>query len=387
MMVDFSLTEADVRLMDMARAERAAARTVSREIDRIPESETMANEDHAVVAGTVSPHAALKAEKEPISGPYITECLMTMVGHHEFTTRPAPEPFGSWIVNEFGDPAQVEAYGKYRLVIGISEPSAGADPSATTTSARYDAETDEWILNGEKIFISNINRSEGAVVLAKGEPDASGKRPFFNFVVLNETRGFKLTPPMRKLGIHYHDLGGFVMEDVRVPSLAKLERGFVNVQARFNHNRPVIAALGVGMVRSLLDFTHGKLAESGIKVDYAKGRLARSYAEDKLIRMEALWEAAWSVIMRVKWLEEQLGKGALELQTESAIAKAMGGKATRQISQGCMELLGAEGISEEYLAEKWFRDARITDIYEGPGEIHRLTIARKLLGYKKGELD
>jgi len=149
----------------------------------------------------------------------------------------------------------------------------------------------------------------------------------------------------------------------------------------------VQSALGLGICRSILDFTFGKLAETGLTIDYAKGRSARTFAEDKLIRMEALWEATWGVIMQCKWLEQQLGQTSPDFQTQVSMAKAMAGKATRQITQGCMELLGAEGLSEEYLAEKYFRDARIIDIYEGPGEIHRLAIARKLLGYHKGELD
>jgi acyl-CoA dehydrogenase len=387
MMVQFSLTEADVRLMDVTRREHESARSISREIDRRPESDPLPNEDHALVAGTISPFDALRSEKEPISGLFITECLMAMVSSSEFGTRRFREYFGTWIVKQFGTPEQVAAYGECGLVIGITEPGAGADPAAMNTNARYDPATDEYILNGEKTFISNIDREDGVVVVAKGEPDENGKRPFFNFVVLKNAPGFTLTPVIRKLGIHSHNLGGFVMEDVRVPALAKIKSGFANVQIRFNHNRPVVAANGLGICRSILDFTYEKLAEAGVKVDFAKGRNARGFIEDKLIRMEALWEASWGIVMRVKWLEEQLGETSLDYITEAAMAKTMGGKATREITQGCLEILGAEGLSEDYLAEKWFRDARIIDIYEGPGEVHRLTIARRLLGYKKGELD
>jgi acyl-CoA dehydrogenase len=387
MMVEFSVTEADVRLMELTRREHDKARAISREIDRRPESDPLPNVDHDAVAGTMSPFDALRGEKEPISGKFITECLMAMVSSSEFVARRFQEYFGTWIVREFGSPEQIEAYGECGLVIGITEPGAGADPASMSSSARYDPATNEYVLNGEKIFISNIDREEGVVVMVKGEPDENGKRPFLNFVVLKKTPGFTFTPVVRKMGIHSHNLGGFVMQDVRVPALAKIQSGFLNVQTRFNHNRPVIAANGLGICRSILDFTHGKLAEAGVQVDYAKGRSARSFAEDRLIRMEALWEAAWGIIMRVKWLEEERGETSLDYITEAAMAKTMGGKATRQITQGCIELLGAEGLSEEYLVEKWFRDARIIDIYEGPGEVHRLTIARRLLGYRKGELD
>jgi acyl-CoA dehydrogenase len=386
-MVDFSLTNADERLMDLSRAERARARTVARELDRVPESQVLPNRDHEVVAGMEAPYDALANETDEISGKFITEALMQTVSSFEFDTRRNRDTFASWVINHYGTPEQKKVYGQYAISVGITEPGAGADPSSLRSTAKYDPATDEYVLNGEKTFISNIHREDGALVLVKGEPDETGKRPFWSFVVLKGTPGFSTTPPFRKLGIHSNELAGFVMQDVRVPALAKFDGAFAKMQARLTHYRPVVAAQGLGSCRSILDFTHEKLAEAGLKVDYAKGRASRSFAEDKLIRLEALWHATWCVIMRAKWLEEQFGATSEAMRTESTIAKAMGGKATRQITQGCMELLGAEGLSEEYLAEKWFRDARIIDIYMGPGEVHRLSIARSLLGYRKGELD
>lgn len=386
-MVDFSLTEGDLKMMDVMRQERLRARTIAREIDRVPESQPLHDGDHPIVAGTVAPYKQLAETNLPISGLAITEVLMQTVGAPEFNTRPAPSPSGTWIVNELGTEEQKKAYGHLWLVFGVSEPVAGSDPSAMITNVKYDAETDEYILNGEKTFISNIDLGDGVVVVAKGEPDETGKRPFYNVVLLKGTPGFTIGQPWRKLGTRYHNLGGFSMEDVRVPAMNVLGNGFVNIQTRLNLNRPVQSALGLGMCRSMLDFTHEKLAEAGVAADYAKGAAARGKIEDKLIRMEALWEAAWGVIMQCKWLEQQLGQTSKGLQTQVAMAKALAGKATRQITQGCMEILGPEALSEDYLAEKYFRDARIIDIYEGPGEIHRLAIARKLLGYRKGELD
>ncbi|MDP3175259.1 MAG: acyl-CoA dehydrogenase family protein, partial [Phenylobacterium sp.] len=128
-------------------------------------------------------------------------------------------------------------------------------------------------------------------------------------------------------------------------------------------------------------------ARLGVDPDYAKQRTSRGMVEHRLIEMEAVWQAAWMSVMQVKFKEEQLGETSDGSRIEASMAKAMGGKAARQITQGCIELLGPDGLSEEFLAEKWFRDARITDIYEGAGEIQRLLIARHLLGYRKGELD
>src|SRR3546814_402109 len=256
----------------------------------------------------MNPYQALAEETAPISGLAITECLMQTVGAPEFNTRPAPSPSGTWIVNELGTEEQKKAYGHLWLVFGVSEPIAGSDPSAMISNAKYDPETDEYILNGEKTFISNIDLGDGVVVIVKGEPDQNGKRPFYNVIPLKGTPGFTIGQPWRKLGTRYHNLGGFSMQDVRVPAMNVLQQGFVNIQTRLNVNRPVQSALGLGMCRSILDFTHGKLAEAGIaQVDYAKSPSARSFAEDKPIRMEELWDATWGVNMKCKWLEQQMG--------------------------------------------------------------------------------
>ena len=109
--------------------------------------------------------------------------------------------------------------------------------------------------------------------------------------------------------------------------------------------------------------------------------------QEARLPLQAKLAAAWTSVMLVKCKEEQLGETSDDYRIEASISKAMGGKASRQITQGCMELLGPDGLSEEFLAEKWFRDTRITDIYEGAGEIQRLLVARHLLGYRKGQLD
>jgi acyl-CoA dehydrogenase len=103
--------------------------------------------------------------------------------------------------------------------------------------------------------------------------------------------------------------------------------------------------------------------------------------------MEALYEATSLTILRCKWLEHVGGTNSGATKVEAAMSKALGGKAARKITQGCMELLGPEGLSEEYLAEKWFRDARIFDIFEGAGDVNRLLVARSLLNYSQKELN
>ncbi|MDP3174142.1 MAG: acyl-CoA dehydrogenase [Phenylobacterium sp.] len=386
-MVDFSLTEADQRLMDVARKENEIGRKYARELDNAGEVQTRDKPtDHPSVAGTKSPDDYLAEETSPISGQHMTEAMMKMVSSSDARIRNGFDggSFGGWIVRDYGTPEQIAAYSHLKLAIGITEPGAGSDPTNMITNAKYDPATNEYILNGEKTFISGVSYHDGVLVLMKGEPDENGKRPFCTFVVSKEWPGFIEAQPIKKMGIRHHNLSGFILDNMRVPALAKIEANFGGTMGKFNHNRPLVAASTLGLCRSMLDFTAARL---GVDPDYAKQRTSRGMVEHRLIEMEALWQAAWMSVMQEKFKEEQLGETSDGYRIEASMAKAMGGKAARQITQGCIELLGPDGLSEEFLAEKWFRDARITDIYEGAGEIQRLLIARHLLGYRKGELD
>jgi acyl-CoA dehydrogenase len=386
-MVDFSLTEADRRLMDLMHRENEFGRRFARELDRTAEHiRPKVKTTHPDLAGIEYPYDILKKNPEGTSGDHITEALMHMVSAHDAHMRNEIHSFGAMVLGDYGTEEQKKNYGHLILAIGITEPGAGSDPGNMASNWRYDADTDEYVLNGEKCFISQINKAAGAVTLLRSPPDEKGRRAFNSFIVLKTDEGFHEQQQFQKLGMHEFDIGGFTMDNVRVPAIRRLAADFGATMNRFNHNRPLVAATALGACRSLLDFTTAKLAESGISVDYSTGRNDRSSAADKLIRMEALWEAAWGSTMYVKWMEQKLGATSIDYRTEASMAKALGGKASRQITQGCLELLGPEGLSEEYLAEKWFRDARIADIYEGAGEIQRILVARHLLGYKKGEL-
>src|SRR6202035_5393223 len=114
----------------------------------------------------------------------------------------------------------------------------------------------------------------------------------------------------------------------------------------------------------------------GIEIKYNSGARSRSAIADRFIRLEAMHEAALLTVMRSKWLEQQ----NVPPKVEASIAKAAGGKAARKITQGCIDILGPEALSEEHLLDRCFRDGRIFDIYDGPGEIQRLIIARSVLG-------
>jgi acyl-CoA dehydrogenase len=153
----------------------------------------------------------------------------------------------------------------------------------------------------------------------------------------------------------------------------------------FNMTRPLTAAMGLGIAEAAIDMTREELREAGVVLDYgagpgAMGRLTA--AAEKFMRLEALFEASKLTTLQCGWMA---GEG-LPNNMESSVCKAHAGSAVRQITQGCIEILGAMGISRENLLEKWMRDSRITDIYEGTGEIQRLIIARGLLDYTRADL-
>ena len=187
-------------------------------------------------------------------------------------------------------------------------------------------------------------------------------------------------------------VASLVFEDARIPrdhllggneSVArKGGGGFKGVMKTFNMTRPAVAAIGLGIAQAALDFTKDELAREGIQVDYSAPPHQRCALTQKLIEIEADIEAAVLTTLHAAWLT---GNGKPN-NTEASISKAKGGEVARTATQRCLEVLGSLGISRDYLPEKWFRDCRITDIYEGTGQIQRLIIARDILEYSAAEL-
>jgi acyl-CoA dehydrogenase len=150
----------------------------------------------------------------------------------------------------------------------------------------------------------------------------------------------------------------------------------------FNMTRPMTAAMGLGLAEAALDFTREQLEEAGFEIDYGAGLGTLPAAVEKFIRLEAIFEASVLDTQQCVWLAGQ-GKPN---NMESSVCKAHAGSTVRAVTQGCIEILGPMGASREHLLEKWMRDCRITDIYEGTGEIQRLIIARGLLDYTRADL-
>lgn len=280
--------------------------------------------------------------------------------------------------------------------MAITEPGAGSDNSSMRTTAVLDEATNEWVINGEKIFITSgklaLEESDGfCVVWATVDPSA-GRAGIKSFVVEAHTPGVTIAKQEHKLGIRASDTVALHFDNVRVPyenllgspevRQKKTSKGFAGAMKTFDASRPAVAASAVGVARAALEFTQEKLAEEGIVVDYTKSLHELTAVERDLIEMEARYKGAWLLTLRAT---AQMAHGESN-RLEASMCKYRAGEAVTWITQKAVELLGPMGYSREWLVEKWMRDAKINDIYEGTRQINQLIVARSILGYTRREL-
>jgi acyl-CoA dehydrogenase len=280
--------------------------------------------------------------------------------------------------------------------MAITEAGAGSDNSAMRTTAVLDEETNEWILNGEKLFITSgklaLEESDGfCVVWATVDPHA-GRAGIKSFVVESNTPGVNIAKQEHKLGIRVSDTVSLVFDNARIPfdnilgspevQESGTTKGFKGAMKTFDASRPAVAASAVGVARAALELAQEKLADEGIKVDYTKAAHEMSAYERDLVDMEARQKAAWLLTLKSA-VEMAYGQGN---RLSASMAKARAGETATFITQKAVELLGPLGYTREFLAEKWMRDAKINDIYEGTKQINTLIVARSILGYTRREL-
>ncbi len=282
--------------------------------------------------------------------------------------------------------------------MSMTEAGAGSDTAAIRTRAVLDEKTNEWVLNGEKIFVTAGDKSlteyeklgRGFVVVWASIDPKAGRAGMRAFVVESGTPGLRVVKLERKMGIRVSDTAALALQDVRVPSdhllgAAKVEQtteGFKGAMATFDATRPLVAASGLGVARAALEFLKAKLAEAGVQIRHGVPRQKMTNIEREVIDMEIMLKSAWLMVLKAVWMADNKKPNALE----SSMCKVKAGDVTTKITQRAVEILGPLGYSREFLAEKWFRDAKITDIYEGTGQINRLIVARQILGYSGREL-
>lgn len=314
---------------------------------------------------------------------------------------------GGAAINAVGTPEQKERFLR-RFTEGspkwgamaMTEPHAGSDTSNIQTTARLDEATNEWVLNGEKIYCTSgalaTEESNGLVVVWATVDRSAGRSAMKPFVVEAGTPGMSVVKKERKLGIRASDTVSLVFEDCRIPYdniLGTLDapkagdgngqdKGFKGAMKTFDSSRPWVAASAMGIARAAFEFTRDTLKKEGITAPYGAPKHELTSVQRDLLEMEMDIQAGWLLTVRSAAYMDQGEPNSLE----AAMAKAKAGLVVTRVTQKAVELLGPLGYSHEFLVEKWMRDAKINDIFEGTGQINTLIVARRILGYTRREL-
>ncbi|MEQ8263963.1 acyl-CoA dehydrogenase [Pseudohaliea sp.] len=385
-MVDFSLSENDERILDAMREQSRVVRRYARYYD--DNENELPPDALPEVVNFRSPYKDVEFEEGIDTPRHVLHVLVSAIqawGDYGVLMKRIGEGLGNGVLTAAGTDEQRARWQRCTLAIAMTEPGCGSDPKSIQTTAVRDG--DEWVLNGEKIFVTAGCRAEGVVVAATVDKNL-GYKGIKPFVVMKGMPGFEVSHREKKMGIRADDTATLLLNNVRVPGDHLLgacddsAAGFRAIMTALNRNRPVVGVAGVGIASAALDFTREKLKEEGIEIVWGVGKQGRSAVQQELIEIEADIEAATLGLLHAAWVS-----GGNEWKARpTSIAKAKAGEVARTATQRCLALLGGLGLSREYLVEKWFRDARITDLYGGTGEIQRLIIARDILGYSSAEL-
>jgi acyl-CoA dehydrogenase len=304
-----------------------------------------------------------------------------------------PEQIQRWVPECFGEGDEIKL-GAY----AVTEPQAGSDVRSLRTTAMLDG--DEWVLNGTKVFISNGGIADVHVVVATVDPEL-GHRGQASFVVPKGTPGFRQGKKESKLGIRASHTAEVVLEDCRVPvdnllgGMEKLERKLERARsgrssgrssgalATFEVTRPTVGASAIGIAQAAYEWTLSYFAngapidpvESYLDESSTAGRppLERQAIQQRLGDVATEIEAARLLVQRASWM----GRAGIPMTGgQGSMSKLKGGDVAMWATRTCMDLVGPYAWSTDCPLEKWFRDAKIYQLFEGTAEIQRLVISR-----------
>ncbi|MEZ4265722.1 MAG: acyl-CoA dehydrogenase family protein [Myxococcota bacterium] len=293
---------------------------------------------------------------------------------------------GNAAIGAVANPEQKERFKGLWAAMAITEPGAGSDSAAIRTTARLDG--DEWVLNGEKIYVTAGDRAQAVVVWATLDA-AAGRAAIKSFVVEKGTPGMTMLRLDHKMGIRASDTATIIFEDCRIPkdnilgsADIKPSEGFGGVMQTFDNTRPVVAAMALGVASAALEKANEILAREGVAPRYDAPAFSQGAVEAELLRLEADLEAARLLTLKAAWMADN----AVPNSMEASMSKAKAARVANAVTLRAVELCGALGYSERELLEKWARDSKILDIFEGTQQIQLLIVARRLLGKRSSEL-
>ena len=294
---------------------------------------------------------------------------------------------GNAAISSVATPEQLERLGKgVWAAMAITEPGFGSDSAAVSTTATLDG--DEYVINGEKIFVTAGSRATHIVVWATLDKSL-GRAAIKSFIVPREHPGVTVERLERKLGIKASDTAVIRFDNARIPVDSLLgdpeihvEKAFAGVMETFDNTRPIVAAMAVGVARAALEELRKILTDAGIEISYDKPAHAQSAPAAEFLRMEADWEAGYLLTVRSAWQADN----KVPNSKEASMGKAKAARVASDITLKAVEMAGTTGYSEQTLLEKWARDSKILDIFEGTQQIQQLIVARRLLRLSSAEL-
>ncbi|MDG5776042.1 acyl-CoA dehydrogenase family protein [Haloarculaceae archaeon H-GB2-1] len=290
--------------------------------------------------------------------------------------------FGADAIMGFGTEEQKEEYlrpvaeGDAVMGTAISEPDVGSDVSAVSTRAEKDG--DEWVINGNKMWITNGSVGDYFVVMCRTNPDAEDRYSGFSQIIVESDRdGFEAEKITGKMGIRASDTAELIFDDVRVPEenlVGTRDAGFLQLMQFFDETRTAVAAQGVGIAKGA--------CEAALEYAEQREQFGRPIGDfqaiqHKLAEMHTRTEAARQLTYKSAWsVHNQDG----QLTKLASMAKEFASQVAVDVADEAVQIHGGAGFVNDFPVERYYRDAKITQIYEGTTEIQKNIIARELLG-------
>ncbi|MBS4206821.1 acyl-CoA dehydrogenase [Bacillus sp. FJAT-50079] len=316
-----------------------------------------------------------------IGSDYLAYCIaveeLSRVCASTGVTLSAHTSLACWPLFAFGTEEQKQTYlkplaeGKKIGAYGLTEPASGSDAGAMKTTARLDGK--HYVLNGSKIFTTNGGVADTYIVFALTDPN--DKRSSTAFIIEKDFPGFSIGKKEKKLGIRSSPTTEIIFEDCQVPVanvLGQVGQGFKIAMMTLDGGRNGIAAQAVGIAQGALD---AAIAYAKERKQFGKPIADNQGISFKLADMATNIEAARLLTYQAAWLESE----GLPYGKASAMSKLMAGDTAMKVTTDAVQVFGGYGYTKDYPVERYMRDAKITQIYEGTQEIQRLVISRMLL--------
>jgi len=292
--------------------------------------------------------------------------------------------FGADAIMEFGTDEQKERFltpvaeGEAVMGTAVSEPDAGSDVSSVSTRAEKDEDTGEWVINGNKMWITNGTVGDFFVVMCETDPHVEDRYSGFSQIVVESDRdGFSAEKITGKLGIRASDTAELIFDDVRVPEenlIGTRGMGFLQLMQFFDETRTMVAAQGVGIAKGAF--------ERALEYAQEREQFGRQISDfqaiqHKLAEMKTQTEAARQLTYKSAW---SINNRSEQLTSLASMAKEFASRTAVEVADEAVQIHGGSGYVNDFDVERLYRDAKITQIYEGTTEIQKTIIAREMLG-------